>query len=329
MSSRSGEIGLHDPVMAWSPCVPCSRLVSRGSKVDVVKFCEQCQEKRQNYLAPRLRDRSYRAHLARRALGINACDAQSSCPEQPHGHSIMNISNTAENSQIDITDTYEILITAMSDKLMRRDRWSVSTLEVIISHRDVHHRVKYCATCFQNAYQQSRSLPNAQIRLCNACLFRRDEHISRVHIRQHSFHEVWENDLTRMPVCWQEHDPVQYSYDFDRAIVRISGREWGLKGGSEWVDVASKISLVAIGAFHAGITCWNTVINNRNSLTARETLEETKRKNAVDETIAVQNAETNRLNALTAREALEETKRKNAFDEVSAMQIHRSRDRED
>ncbi|GAB7327376.1 hypothetical protein MBLNU13_g11248t1 [Cladosporium sp. NU13] len=183
----------------------------------------------------------------------------------------MNVSTIAENSQFDIKNTYETLITAMSDKLVRRDRWSVSTLEVIISNRD------------------------------------------------HSFHEVWKNDVTRMPVCWQEHDPVQYSYDFDRAIERISGRRWGLKGGSEWVDVTSKLSLIALGAFHAYVASWNTRINERNSITAREAFEETKRKNAVDETIAVQNAETARLSAVTAREALEETKRKNAFDE--AMQL--------
>lgn len=142
MPFQPGEIGYHDPGMAWSSCVSCSRLEGIGSRVDIRNFCQQCQKERLNYLAPRLRDRSYRAHLARRALGINVCDVRSSCPEQPLGHSIFNLSATPADSRAknpDVKDAYAALIMAISDKLIRRDRRSASALEIIVSNLDVQH----------------------------------------------------------------------------------------------------------------------------------------------------------------------------------------------
>lgn len=113
-----------------------------------------------------------------------------------------------------------------------------------------------------------------------------------------------------MPVCHHEHDPVQYAYDFDNAIERISGRRWGLKGGMPWSDVGVKIVAPAMVSLAAGFTFWGVQV-------ARGMLSETKRKNRNDETIAMQNAQTAIRNSEIARETLEETKRKNAFEAVS------------
>lgn len=217
---------------------------------------------------------------------------------------------------------------AISDKLMRRDRRAVSALEIIVSNLDVQHRVKFCATCFQNAIEQSQSLPQPQIQLCPVCLERRDQHISTVHARQSSLHEAWENDVTQMPVCYHEHDPVQYAYDFDNAIEKISGRRWGLKGGMPWSDVGVKIvapATVSLVALIAGCTLKETkskdkadlAIATQNAQTAREALEETKRSNRNNEIIAMQNAQNAIRNSEITRQTSEETKRKNAFEAVS------------
>ena len=133
-----------------------------------------------------------------------------------------------------------------SDKMMRRDRWSVSALEIIVSHLDVQHRVKYRAGCLRTAVQQSQVLIQAEVQLCEACLTRRDQHIATVHARQESFHELWEPDVTTYPVCKHEHDPVQFPADFDVSIEKISGRRWGVKGGVNWFEGAFKITTAVL-----------------------------------------------------------------------------------
>lgn len=309
MSCPSGTRRVEDPEMAWTPCSTCSRF-RFDYRVPLDDLCLHCQGERRKYLARRLRDRSYRAHLARRALGINVCDVQSGCPEQPPGHCILNISSIPGDGEFrrnDILKAYGILITEVSDMMMRRDRWSVSALEIIVSNLDVQHRVKFCETCLQTAIRQNQYLPQAQVRLCDVCLTRRDQHILAVHARQDSFHEPWEHDVTRLPVCRHEHDPIQCPDDFDLAIEKISGRRWGLKGGVDWADVGTKIGMGVLGCFTAYVLHWNASINDRNSRTARDALEETKRKNAFDEVIAMQNGE-------IARQKLELDKQKIEMD---------------
>jgi hypothetical protein len=171
-------------------CQKCRRSARRAAERCLPGFslCKECVEERLESLSPIFRDRSYRAHLARRVWGI-PCDKSSNCPEEPRGHATYKVFGQ------DITEkrAYQCMVVLVSSQFARpqNDR-SITAFELLAGHHLVPS-VKYCPTCLSKAMVRFPET-NSLIALCNACSRKRKDHVETVHSGQDQFSEPWEKE---------------------------------------------------------------------------------------------------------------------------------------
>lgn len=178
---------------AWKPCKSC--LDEAGPPPDThsawlspyISLCQPCGEARRRSLAPILRDRSYRAHLARQILDI-PCFASSNCPEHPPGHILLNDSEIDEKKLI----KYQFLVNLVVDQFRRSKHTRFfRAFEVLAAHY-TPGSFRYCSACVAKAREDSPR-KNAAIIICKPCYHRRLSHIDTVHAQQDRFLEPWQN----------------------------------------------------------------------------------------------------------------------------------------
>jgi hypothetical protein len=171
-------------------CQKCQRSARRAAERCLPGFslCKECVEERLESLSPIFRDRSYRAHLARRVWGI-PCDKSSNCPEEPRGHATFKFFGQDTNKN----RAYQYMIDLISWQFDRsNDDRSITAFELLAGHRLVSS-IKYCPSCVSKAVVGFPE-KNSRIKLCNACLRKRKSHIETVHAGQDQFSEPWEKN---------------------------------------------------------------------------------------------------------------------------------------
>lgn len=142
-------------------------------------------------LGPILRDRAYRAHLARQVLQV-LCPSR--CPESPGEHAADPNLEAAAGGELGYGDEldyhYQDFIT-FAFKQFRRP-WNehyVTAFEVVAGHHKVD-AINYCSKCLKKADEKYEL--NELIRLCASCLEMRDTHVQHTFQKLQDNHEPWE-----------------------------------------------------------------------------------------------------------------------------------------
>jgi hypothetical protein len=146
----------------------------------VIRPCTNCAERRRSALDKLERDKSYRAHLARRLAGLE-CDKWNRCPEHPEGYVYWKPSPGFSMSG------YAKLVREAFVRLRRVTMRSISAVEILFTREILRSTdVEYCDNCYWKAIEGFED--NRQVFLCRCCLENRQTYIDRVH-QQAVYHE--------------------------------------------------------------------------------------------------------------------------------------------
>ncbi|MCJ1463095.1 hypothetical protein MMC07_001700 [Pseudocyphellaria aurata] len=193
----------------WKPCTNCMP-PPLHDRVAWFKLCETCQQNRLRVRSPILRDRGYRAHLARKVLGT-ACLTQ--CPETPKAHATWNGDDWNDPA-------YRSIIEWASEQFARPwDDYHVTAFEVLAGEHEVED-IKYCPACLEDA--RAKFEVNELIRLCDKCLTMRKNHIEYTFKERHDFHEPWERlalDIAYPDEFLKNHDNLGYDRLIDGYLI--------------------------------------------------------------------------------------------------------------
>lgn len=193
--SLSGYITIE--MSDWEPCESCKPDDDGFS--ERFPLCADCQQSRMNeLLGPILKDRAYRAHLARRVLGLPCLEQ---CPEGPKGHATL-VWDTL-NLEREEVQAYAIMMKFIFEQFERpRSGYDVTAFEILVGQHEVEE-IEYCSECLTKAREKLEL--NVQIRLCGSCLTMRDAHIQNTFRRQLHHCEPWE----RYHVHWMLYDEFE------------------------------------------------------------------------------------------------------------------------
>lgn len=185
----------------WEPCESCKPDDDHSS--DVISLCADCQQNRMTQLFdPILKDRAYRAHLARRVLGLPCLEQ---CPEGPKGHAtcVWDTLNLVKEQEV---QAYGVMMKFIFKQFERP--WSgyhVTAFEILVGQHEVEG-IEYCSECLTKAREKLEL--NVPIRLCESCLTMRDAHIQHTFQSQLHYCEPWE----RYNVRWMSYYEFEDGY---------------------------------------------------------------------------------------------------------------------
>lgn len=275
-------------------------------------LCQPCADRYRDRYRTISRDHDYRKHLAHRVLGI---PCMKGCPESPTGHDNLFLSRVVhgyaahEDEDVELHSrdqdelaVYSWLVSFAQMRFTRpRDEHRIKAFEVVAGHSEVD-AIEYCESCLENARHIMETDPNTdesdkfmQVVLCEPCMNMRNTHIQSTYDAKQS------ESISAQR--WRLEDQ-----DLDLDLYYADLLTWrGLAGGS-----SPFLTKVAFDAFTRYIGVATPVVGSfwaynqwqhNNSM-----LDETRRSNAVNESIAKENLALAREQNARAEAELQERK---------------------